>query len=158
MKYSGHRKLLCELSKLSKFNALNLFGYYTNTDASLLVYKFRPKRTGFNMYAEYTQPQLTFLAIHPCIHLSINISRLAIHLPIHLFTHLSIYLPNHLYIRLSTWPFIYPSIYSSTKPSIHPSICGDKRKREIEYWLVYWYTFTIYTYYLIDTLEKNKMD
>ena len=24
MKYSGHRKLLCELSKLSKFNAFNL--------------------------------------------------------------------------------------------------------------------------------------
>ena len=27
MKYSGHRKLLCELSKLSKFNACNLLGY-----------------------------------------------------------------------------------------------------------------------------------
>ena len=27
MKYSGHRKLLCELSKLSKFNAVNLLGY-----------------------------------------------------------------------------------------------------------------------------------
>ena len=27
MKYSGHRKLLWELSKLSKFNALNLLGY-----------------------------------------------------------------------------------------------------------------------------------
>ena len=26
MKYSGHRKLLCELSKLSKFNAFNLLG------------------------------------------------------------------------------------------------------------------------------------
>ena len=35
------------------------------TDASILVYKFRPKRTGFNMYAEYTRPQLTFLALHP---------------------------------------------------------------------------------------------
>ena len=51
MKYSGHRKLLCELSKLSKFNAFNLLGYLTNTDASILVYKFRPERTGFNMYA-----------------------------------------------------------------------------------------------------------
>ena len=40
MKYSGHRKLLCELSKLSKFNAFNLLGYLTNTDASILVYKF----------------------------------------------------------------------------------------------------------------------
>ena len=27
MKYSGHRKFLCELSKLSKFNAFNLLGY-----------------------------------------------------------------------------------------------------------------------------------
>jgi len=27
MKYSGHRKLLCELSKLSKFNVFNLLGY-----------------------------------------------------------------------------------------------------------------------------------
>jgi len=41
MKYSGQRKLLCELSKLSKFNAFNLLGYYTNTDASIRVYKFR---------------------------------------------------------------------------------------------------------------------
>ena len=52
MKYSGHRKLLCELSKLSKFNAFNLLGYQTNTDASIIVYKFHPERTGFNMYAE----------------------------------------------------------------------------------------------------------
>ena len=68
MKYSGHRKLLCELSKLSKFNAFNLLGYLTNTDASIIVYKFPPKRTGFNMYTEYTQPQLTFLALHSCFH------------------------------------------------------------------------------------------
>ena len=38
-----------------------------NTDASILVYKFRPERTGFNMYAEYTQLQLTFLALVPCL-------------------------------------------------------------------------------------------
>ena len=62
MKYSGHRKLLCELSKLPKFNAFNLLGYKTNTDASILIYKFRPERTGFNIYVEYTQLQLTFLA------------------------------------------------------------------------------------------------
>ena len=35
-----------------------------NTEASILVYKCRPERTGFNMYAEYTQLQLTFLALH----------------------------------------------------------------------------------------------
>ena len=51
-KYSGHRNLLCKLLKLSKFNAFNLLGYLTNTYASILVYKFRPERTGFNMYAE----------------------------------------------------------------------------------------------------------
>ena len=36
-----------------------------NTDASIIVYKFRPERTGFNMYTEYTQPQLTFLTLQP---------------------------------------------------------------------------------------------
>ena len=65
MKYSGHRKLLCELSKFSQFNAFILLGYKTNTDASILIYKFRPERTGFNMYAEYTQPQFTFLELVP---------------------------------------------------------------------------------------------
>ena len=64
MKYSGHRKLLCELSKLSKFNAVILLGYQTNTDASILVYKFRPERTGFNIYAEYTRPQLVLWLGH----------------------------------------------------------------------------------------------
>ena len=33
------------------------------TDASILVYIFRPERTGFNMYADFTRPQLTFLAL-----------------------------------------------------------------------------------------------
>ena len=54
MKYSGQRKLLSEFLKLSKFNAFNILGYLTNTDASILVYKFRPERTGFNVYAEYS--------------------------------------------------------------------------------------------------------
>ncbi len=62
MKYSGHRKLLCELPKLSKFNAVILLGY--QTDASILVYKFRPERTGFNMYAGYTRPQLVLWLGH----------------------------------------------------------------------------------------------
>ena len=67
MKYSGHRKLklLCEFLKLSKLNALNLLVYQTNTDASILAYKVRPERTGFNMFTEYTRPQLTFLALVP---------------------------------------------------------------------------------------------
>ena len=33
MNYSGHRKLLCELSKLSKLNAFILLGSRANTDA-----------------------------------------------------------------------------------------------------------------------------
>ena len=45
MKYSGLRKLLCELSS-DATRTLN---------ASILVYKFRPERTGFNVFAEYTQ-------------------------------------------------------------------------------------------------------
>ena len=65
MKYSGHRKLLCEFSKLSKSNAFVFLGYQTNTDASILVKKFRPERTGFKMYAEYTRLQLIFLALVP---------------------------------------------------------------------------------------------
>ena len=65
MKYSGNRTLLCEFSKLLKLNVFNLLGYQTNTDPSIFVYKFRPERTGFNIYAEYTRPQLTFLALVP---------------------------------------------------------------------------------------------
>ena len=38
MKYSGHRKLLCELSKLNDFTLLE---YSRNTDATFLVYKYR---------------------------------------------------------------------------------------------------------------------
>ena len=63
MKYSGHRKLLCELLKFSKCNAFILLGYLMNTDTSILVNKFHPERTGFNMYAEYKELQLTFLAL-----------------------------------------------------------------------------------------------
>ena len=36
-----------------------------NTDAFILVYKHRPERTGFNIHAENTQQQLTFLALLP---------------------------------------------------------------------------------------------
>ena len=63
MKYSGHMKLLCELSKLS-FNAFNPFVYLTNTDASIPVYNSDQKElVAIYIYAEYTQLQLTFLAL-----------------------------------------------------------------------------------------------
>ena len=69
MKYSGHNKLLCELSKYQ--NTFILLRDCRTTDASILVYKHSPERTGFNMYAENTQQPLTFLALLPCIYLSI---------------------------------------------------------------------------------------
>ena len=47
--------------------------YLTNTDTPFFVYNFRPERTGFNMYAEYTQLQLTFLALAPCRALCLNL-------------------------------------------------------------------------------------
>ena len=40
-----------------------------DTDASILVYKYRPEKTGFNMNAENTQQQLTFLVLLPCLFL-----------------------------------------------------------------------------------------
>ena len=49
--------------KVSKFNSFNILRYLTNTDASIIVYKFRPERTGFNLYAEYMRLQLTSLAL-----------------------------------------------------------------------------------------------
>ena len=64
MKYSGHRKLVCEFSKLLKLNAFNNLGHYTNTDASILVYEVRPEKTGFTMYASaYIVTAINF----PCI-------------------------------------------------------------------------------------------
>jgi len=33
-----------------------------------LVYTCRPERTGFNMYAEHTRPQLTYILLVPCAH------------------------------------------------------------------------------------------
>ena len=45
---------------------------WTNNDASIIVYKFRPERTGFNMHAEDTRPQLTFFALHPWYSLFIH--------------------------------------------------------------------------------------
>ena len=42
-----------------------IFWSYETIMWIILVYKFRPERTGFNMYAEYTQQQLTFLAFLP---------------------------------------------------------------------------------------------
>ena len=34
----------------------------------LFLFTNSAQRTGFNMYAEYKQPQLTFLALVPCHH------------------------------------------------------------------------------------------
>ena len=42
-----------------------------NTDASIHVYKLRPNRTGFNMYAMYTLLHLTFPALYITLYLPI---------------------------------------------------------------------------------------
>ena len=64
---------ICPSIYLSKLNALIHLGCLTSNNASILVYKFRPERTGFNMYAVYTQLQLTFLALVPCSVLSFGL-------------------------------------------------------------------------------------
>ena len=58
------------ITKLSKLKAFILLGYLKNTDATILVYKHRPERTGFNVYAENTHQQLTLLALLliPCLY------------------------------------------------------------------------------------------
>ena len=65
MKYSGHRKLLCELSKLSNLMLLTSSDTKRKLMHLFLFTNSAQKRTGFNTYAEYTRPQLTFLALHP---------------------------------------------------------------------------------------------
>ena len=55
MKYCGHMKLY-----YVNYQNYQTFMRLTSSD-TILVYKFRPERTGFNMYAEYTRQQLTFL-------------------------------------------------------------------------------------------------
>ena len=55
MNYQNYQNLMILTSSDTKRTSLMHF----------FVYKFRLERTGFNMYAEYTQLQLTFLAIVP---------------------------------------------------------------------------------------------
>ena len=51
MNYSGQKKVLCELTKLSKLNAFILLGYQKKTDASILVFKFQfPPRENWFQY------------------------------------------------------------------------------------------------------------
>ena len=60
MKYSGHMKLLCELSKLLKFNAFNLHGYETNTDSCLQI---PPRENWFQYVRRVYATAINF----PCI-------------------------------------------------------------------------------------------
>ena len=55
--------------KVIKLDVFILLGYWKHTEESLLVYIHCPERTGFNMYAESTQQQLTFLALGPCLYI-----------------------------------------------------------------------------------------
>ena len=63
MKYSGYKKLLCEYQIITNKCFHPPWILELNTDAYFLVYNHRPERTGFNMYAENTQQQFTFLAL-----------------------------------------------------------------------------------------------
>ena len=62
MKYSGHRKLLCALSKLSNLMLLTS----SDTKRTLMHLSLFTNSAQRELYAEYTRPQLTFLALHPC--------------------------------------------------------------------------------------------
>ena len=58
----------CTLYRVSNNNsAARNWAQLHAIDASILVHNYRPERTGFNMYAENTQQQLTFLALLPCL-------------------------------------------------------------------------------------------
>ena len=71
MKYSVHRKLLCELSKLSKFNAFNLLGYYTNTDSCIYsCLQIPPRGNWFQYVSRVYATAINF----PCITFLISVS------------------------------------------------------------------------------------
>ena len=55
--------LIIKIVKIKCSNPSRILNEQYN--ASILVYKFRPERTGFNMYTEYTKLQLTFLTLQP---------------------------------------------------------------------------------------------
>ena len=62
MKYSGHYYVNYQnYQNVMLLTSLDTKRILIN--ASILVYKFRGERTGFNMYAEYTQLQYSFLAL-----------------------------------------------------------------------------------------------
>ena len=63
MKYSGHRKLVCELSKLSKFNAFNRLGYKTNTDAPKFLFTNSAQRELVSICTQSNGTAINF----PCI-------------------------------------------------------------------------------------------
>ena len=54
--------LIIKIFKIRRFYPSRIL---EETDAFILVDKHRPEKTGFNMYAENTQQQLTFLALLP---------------------------------------------------------------------------------------------
>ena len=63
MKYSVHRKLLCELLKFSKLNAFILLGFKTNTDAFCL--QIPPRENWFQYVRRVYATAINF----PCLSL-----------------------------------------------------------------------------------------
>jgi len=70
MKYSGHRKLLCEISKLSKIKCFCPPRILDEHWCIYSCYQIPPRKNWFQYVrrAEYTQLQLTFLALVPCFY------------------------------------------------------------------------------------------
>ena len=101
-----------------------------NTDASILVYKFRPKRTGYNMYAEYTLPQFG----------SSN----------HIFSE---YLEEN-FARLTRTEFDSILKHANTETPLH--FIFSKYKRQIKF-KIKSCTFSIITYLIKDLLRKKIM-
>ena len=60
MKYSGRRKLLCELSK---FDGFNLFRYQTNSKASISYLQIPPRENWFQYVRSVYATETNF----PCI-------------------------------------------------------------------------------------------
>ena len=115
---------IIKIIKIKFFYSPRILNKQKNTDASILVYKFRPERTGFNMYAEYTQPQLTFLALIPWksptflwTHIVVNYTLITFWLKLFLFLAWikKVWLPQSLVHKQKSLPLPLDNLQKSLK-------------------------------------------
>ena len=67
IKYFGHRKFYVNDQNFQNLMLLTSSDTKRNTDASIIVYKFLPERTGFNTYTEYNildTPMINYHVLH----------------------------------------------------------------------------------------------